>query len=231
MEYNEILKAAQKCCNGVRWKHSTQMFEINILRWTYGIDRDIKAGAYHGKGFRKFRICERGKMRDIQAVHISERAAQKALTNAYLKPILVPTLISANSASLEGRGTEYALKRLKRDLAHAYKKYGKDFYVLTIDLHDYFNSIPHQKVLDMVARYIKGEAFELLSQFVNEFKGDKGLGLGSEVSQILAIFYASGIDHYIKEHLHIEGYGRYMDDMYLIHPDKAYLLRCDTRYV
>lgn len=33
-------------------------------------------------------------------------------------------------------------------------------------------------------------------------------------------------DHFVKEQLHIRYYGRYMDDFFLIHPDKEYLQFC-----
>ena len=33
-------------------------------------------------------------------------------------------------------------------------------------------------------------------------------------------------DHFVKERLHIRWYGRYMDDFFLIHPDKEYLQYC-----
>ena len=44
----------------------------------------------------------------------------------------------------------------------------------------------------------------------------RGVGLGSEISQIIALDYASPIDHYIKDVRGIHGYGRYMDDGYII---------------
>lgn len=34
------------------------------------------------------------------------------------------------------------------------------------------------------------------------------------------------LDHVIKQELGIKGYGRYMDDGYLIHEDTAYLEKC-----
>lgn len=40
------------------------------------------------------------------------------------------------------------------------------------------------------------------------------------------IYDNSGMDHMIKERLGIKMYGRYMDDFYLIHPDKDYLRYC-----
>ena len=52
------------------------------------------------------------------------------------------------------------------------------------------------------------------------------MGLGSQVSQILALSSANRLDHYIKEMCRIKGYGRYMDDGYLIHRSKRYLQRC-----
>lgn len=225
-DYENLLRAGEKSCNGVRWKASVQSYELNLLRWISSTKRQIDKGVYKGKGFKKFTICERGKMRNIQSVHVSERTVQKSLCNNVLKPVIVPKLITANAASLEGRGTEYALKRLKLDLAHAYKKWGRDFYILTIDDHDFFNSIRHDIVLSQVKPLIDDESFHMLEIFVNAFDGDTGLGLGSEISQILAVFYQNDIDHYVKEHLHIKGYGRYMDDSYLIHNDKAYLAHC-----
>ena len=52
------------------------------------------------------------------------------------------------------------------------------------------------------------------------------MGLGSQISQVLALSSGNKLDHFIKEKLHIKGYGRYMDDGYLIHPSKEYLHYC-----
>jgi hypothetical protein len=77
---------------------------------------------------------------------------------------------------------------------------------------------------------------KLLRNFITPFGEGKSLGLGSQVSQISAIFYPNRLDHYIKEVLRVKYYGRYMDDLYLIHESKEYLQRglaaiekiCDT---
>ena len=52
------------------------------------------------------------------------------------------------------------------------------------------------------------------------------MGLGSEISQICAMYYLNEMDHFIKEHLHVKAYARYNDDFYLIHPDIEYLKYC-----
>lgn len=54
----------------------------------------------------------------------------------------------------------------------------------------------------------------------------KSLGLGSQTSQLFALLTLNEIDHFIKETLHIKYYGRYMDDLYLMHNDSQYLMQC-----
>lgn len=61
-----------------------------------------------------------------------------------------------------------------------------------------------------------------------EYK-EKSVGLGSQTSQFLALLALNKLDHYCKEQLHIKFYGRYMDDIYLLHNDKKYLLECKKK--
>ncbi len=60
------------------------------------------------------------------------------------------------------------------------------------------------------------------------FVAEKGFGLpiGNLTSQIMANFYMSYLDHFVKHDLGIEMYGRYVDDFFLIHTDKSYLKEC-----
>ena len=51
----------------------------------------------------------------------------------------------------------------------------------------------------------------------------KGLGLGSQISQIAALFYPRMLDSAIKHYCNISGYGRYMDDGILIYQNKEQL--------
>ena len=50
------------------------------------------------------------------------------------------------------------------------------------------------------------------------------MGLGSQISQVLALASANKLDHFIKEVCRIRGYGRYMDDGYIIYHNKEYLV-------
>lgn len=51
----------------------------------------------------------------------------------------------------------------------------------------------------------------------------RGLGVGAPLSQIAGVFYPTPLDNYCKNRLGCRFYARYMDDVYLIHHDKAFL--------
>lgn len=52
----------------------------------------------------------------------------------------------------------------------------------------------------------------------------KSLGIGSQVSQVAGIFYPTKMDNYCKIVRGCKFYGRYMDDIYIIHHDKEFLV-------
>ena len=223
MSYGHIKESAKKCTLGVTWKTSVQMFTVNQLQWCATLYNQIHDHTYKSKGFYRFWICERGKTRFIQSVHISERCVQKTLNNYGLKPYIINRLIYDNGASLSGKGTEFSLKRLRKHLATHYRKHRRRGGILIIDFHDYFNSIPHSQLLPLIRYAIQNDDIYNLSKYFIDAFGDIGLGLESEISQIAAVYYPNYLDHYIKERLHIKGYGRYMDDIYIIHEDIDYL--------
>ncbi len=227
ISFEALMQAADRCCQSVMWKSSTQTFKVNQARWAADLHRQLAAGRYKSRGFTNFTITERGKIRHIQSVHISERCVQKSLCQNALRPLIEPRLIYDNSASLPGKGTAFALRRLRKHLWQHYQKHGRTGGILLMDYSNYFGSIDHQILLQMLRDVIEdNRIYQLTKHFIDCFDGDVGLGLGSEVSQICAIFYPNKIDHYIKENLGIKGYGRYMDDSYIIHEDVDYLKQC-----
>ena len=54
-------------------------------------------------------------------------------------------------------------------------------------------------------------------------KENCGLPIGNLTSQLFGNVYLNEFDHWIKNELNIQYYGRYVDDFVLIHPDKEYL--------
>ena len=197
----------RRCFRGVGWKASVQKVRVTQLSTIYTLYSKLHAGTYKSKPFYEFDIKERGKTRHIQATHITERIVQKCLCAALWQAI-TPSLVKTNSASQKGRGVQHS-----RELfARAYRAH-IDEYVLTYDIHSYFASIRHNVAKAMLARRLADERLvALCCQFIDEFAGDVGVGLGSELSQVIAILYLNEIDHQGEQ---IGAYGRYMDDGYL----------------
>lgn len=54
---------------------------------------------------------------------------------------------------------------------------------------------------------------------------NKSLGIGSQISQIAGVFYLTPVDQFCKTVMGCKYYGRYMDDIYVVHHDKEFLQR------
>lgn len=235
---NALSGAAKQAAKGVKYKASVQRFMLRRLTNVAAINRNL---VYHKdirKGFICFNLMERGKLRKIMSVHFSERVPQKSLNQNALIPVLTRSLIYDNGASRKGMGTGHAMKRLVRHLRWHYRRYGTEGYILLLDFKDYFGSIDHGVVKEIIAKAFDDPGIIWLTNlFVDAYyeynvkvknlpeeEAHKGLGLGSEVNQTLAITVPSPMDHYIKEKLRIHGYGRYNDDSYLISLRKENLM-------
>lgn len=227
MSFGNLCRAGKECCNGARWKTSTINFETNLLAESLKTYNDLHDGTRKFHGFRSFATVEHGKRRDIDALPIQERAAQKCLCKNLLTEAYSRSFIYDNSASLAGKGMDFQLDRLKKHLHDHYRKYGTDGGIYQFDFKGYFGSLPHDVIKQRARAKIKDDRlYALFCDFVDDFQKMKtadrtaerkhGVGLGSEISQIIALDYASPIDHYVKDVRGIHGYGRYMDDRYVI---------------
>lgn len=219
--FESMFEAIKLSAKTVRWKTSVLRFLNNVLTRAYRASKHVKNLKDVRKGFIKFQINDRGKTRDISSVHFSERIVQKSLCRKVLYPLFIPHLIYHNGASLKGKGTSFAINELVKHLHKFYHKFGNDGYVLTIDFTKYFDNIDHEILKKYYRKFIFDERLlKYVDDFVDVF-GEKGLGLGSETSQLHAILYPNPFDHYIKDQMGIKYYGRYMDDSYILCKDKT----------
>lgn len=224
--FSHLYQSYRKCCLGVGWKSSTQIYRANALLNVAKTHEALQNGTFRSKGFNEFNIFERGKPRHIRAVHISERVVQRCLCDYALISLLERSFIYDNGASTKGKGISFALNRLETHLHKFWCTHGTCGYVLTFDVHHYFDSIPHEHIFRIIDRAITDERLKQLTKYFVSAFGKVGMGLGSQVSQVFALAALNGLDHRIKEQAGIKYYGRYMDDGYLIHHDKAYLEKC-----
>lgn len=221
---NALYRAARMSRKGIRWKASVQRYFMVYLRNILQLREMLLAGDDVTMGFIEFNLFERGKKRHIKSVHFKERVAQRSLCDNALVPMLSRSLIYDNGASLKDKGISFARDRLKHHLHQYYRRTGgNEGYILLMDFSGYFDNILHEPCYELLdAAFEDKRILALCQQFIEPF-GEKSLGIGSQVSQILAVSYRSSIDHYIKEVLRVKEYGCYMDDSYLIHDNKKEL--------
>jgi hypothetical protein len=210
-----------KCKEGVGWKCSIQNFglhlypELKKLHNTLIVDGDVSKGYYY------FWIMERGKKRHIESCHISERTVQKSFSDNCFTPIFEPYLIPNNCSSRSGKGTSAAVNYFKRDLIRAQRMHKGDFYIVQGDVHNYFGSIPHDKLIEVLDEIIFDERIRTFYHRNINRHGDAGIGLGCQNNQNFATVYLNSLDHYVTNQLHSKFYGRFNDDFYIMVKTKA----------
>lgn len=231
--YENLYDAYKKCRRNVSWKASVQRYISQAPMNVYNTYLQLQRGKYKSPTFFEFDIYERGKKRHIKSTNIRERVVQRCLCDNALVPVLGQTFIYDNGACMKDKGYDFAIRRMDCHLQKYLRKYGTEGYIAKCDLSSFFDSIPHWAVIQLLNKYFKDKKLiAICEDLISQFDPDKllydrrGLGLGSQVSQILAPAVASKVDHFVKDKLGVKFYGRYMDDFYLIHPDKQYLQKC-----
>jgi hypothetical protein len=215
--YNNLYNAYKKCRRGVSWKGSVQSFITRAPSRIANLHRRLMNGQFKSRGFYEFDLNERGKIRHIKSVDFEERIVQRCLCDNLLVPVMTRNLIYDNSASQKGKGYHFAVKRLERHLRDHIRQYGEEGYILIYDYHAFFDSIDHDVCKRMLRERVADDRlYALCCHFIDVF-GDVGLGLGSQISQVMAICYTDEIDKHIRAVTARSA--RYMDDGYAISPD------------
>lgn len=225
-DYGNLYKAYRKCRRGVSWKASVQNYICQAPLNVYETWERLMHGRFKVGGYYTFDVYERGKKRHIQAVGIKERVVQRCLCDNALVPAIEHGFIYDNGASIRFKGYDFSVRRLVRHLQWHYRKYGNKGYILLFDFKRFFENVSHEVVENILRRQISDARIRALVMEIVKQYGDKGLGLGSQISQTLALASADKLDHAVKTRMRAKCYGRYMDDGYIIHPSKEFLKRC-----
>lgn len=224
--FESLYRALKRCCRNVRWKDSVVGYEANGLKNTLELSESLQNGKYKISKYQEFTIHE-PKERKILASRLVDRQFQRSLCDSGLYRDITEHLIRDNVACQNGRGVDDALNRMKVHLRRYYSRYGTDGWVLKCDIHHFFPETDHEVAKAAVRKYVSDSmAAEAVCDVIDSFGGDRGMGLGSQISQLIELLVLNDLDHYIKERLQIKCYIRYMDDFILIHHDKEYLQKC-----
>ncbi len=171
---NNLVEAFRLTKKGSIWKESVQKYEINLLRNTYYLRKEIRDGTYQQKDFFEFVLNERGKTRYIKSMHISDRVVQRSLCDNILIPKLRQYLIYDNGASLKNKGVDFTRKRLECHLHKFYRTHhSNDGYILLIDYSKFFDNIRHDILFEFLETKFQSKEFlDFVKKLISSFSID-----------------------------------------------------------
>lgn len=248
MRMQNFVDALKKCRKGVSWKGSVQSYTHNsIVEMTKAQTSVLNGKLPALTSTRRIVLYERGKRREIVPIGIGDRMIQRTLCDNSLVPKFRSTLIYDNGASLKGKGVDFTRRRIMCHLTEAIREYGTDFYALTFDFKSFFDSIPHQtclnvlnknfndqRIINLTMDIIKSYQLSTLKSITDNAKREslrkiiesnqsRGICLGSQISQIMALAVPNDLDHFVKDKCGVRHYIRYMDDGIILSDSKEYL--------
>ncbi len=235
--WDNLLLAYCKASKGKRGQANVAAFEYRLEDNILQLQRELREKTYQPGLYHSFYIHD-PKKRLISAAPFRDRVVHHALCNL-IEPVIENSFIFDSYANRIGKGTHKALDRATQ--------YARRFqYVLTCDIRQFFPSIDHAILYEMMKKKIKDEnilwligktlksGVDVLAEeyqmvyFPNDelfaVNRARGLPIGNLTSQFWANCYLNPFDHFVKRQLRCKGYIRYVDDFLLFSNDKDELL-------
>jgi hypothetical protein len=235
-DWTNLRLAYQKAAKGKRGKGAAARFEYKLEDNLALLQHELSTKTYQPGRYTSFYIHE-PKRRLISAAPFRDRVVHHALCNV-IEPLFERSFIDDSYANRIGKGHHRALDRCQA-FARRYP------YALTCDLKQFFPSIDHQLLRQILARRVAcPDTLWLIDQILASgvgvlaeeyemawFPGDdllaavrpRGLPIGNLTSQFWANCYLNDFDHFVKRKLRCKGYLRFVDDFLLFAGDKATL--------
>lgn len=224
-DFENLYRAYRKAKSGKGYKKSSAKFEVQALDGIHKLKQLLETKQYTVAKYNQFYVYE-PKQRLIEAAAFKDKVIQHSLCDNVLLPELSKVFIRNNFAGQIGKGTLFGLNTLKSDMQGFYNEHGMNGYILKADVTKFFYTIDHSILKQIIRQYFTDNDLLWLCDLIIDSTDGLGLPLGNQTSQVFALLYLDRLDHYITETLGIKYYGRYMDDLYLIHHDKDYLKYC-----
>lgn len=242
--FANLLLAFEKARKGKRGKAGVATFEYHLERELLRLERELQEETWRPGGYTSFYITD-PKRRKISAAPFRDRVVHHALLNI-TGPIYERQFIYDSYANQVGKGTHRAIARCTQFLrGHRY--------VLKGDIAQFFPSVDHTVLRQILARPLRDDAILRLTEQIlasgtgildseytpNWFPQDfmtgngqgnllaivrpRGLPIGNLTSQFWANVLLNELDQYVKRELKCRAYLRYVDDFLLFHDDKEQL--------
>lgn len=197
---------------------SIQMFEYHLITHLPRLSEDLRQDKYVPKPIKRVYIPKPGsdQKRPLGIPTVRDRVVQTALRNV-IEPIFEATFAEHSYGFRPKRCCKDALRQVDQLLKKGYR------YVVDADLKSYFDTIPHDKLMERVReRIADGRVLKLIQSFLNQdimedmkqWKPTTGSPQGAVISPLLSNIYLNPLDHLM------ESFGfemvRYADDFVIL---------------
>jgi len=198
-------------------------FEHHLEENLSKLSQTLKEGAYRPQAVRRVWIDKPGSKdkRPLGIPTVRERVAQSALRHV-LEPIFEREFAEQSYGFRPKRGCKDALRRVDELLKAGYS------WVVDADLKSYFDTIPHEPLMDQVRKKVSdGRVLDLLEVYLTQkvmdgmenWTPEAGSPQGAIVSPLLSNIYLNPLDQLMTQ----KGYEmvRYADDFVILCRDQA----------
>lgn len=217
--FDNLHRAFHQAARGKRQRPGVARFSFYLEQELLALQDELHEGRYQPGEFFCFEIRD-PKPRDICAAPFRDRVLHHAIFQI-IEPAFERRAIFDSYACRVGKGNHAAIQRAQ----HFARRYR---YFARADVRKFFPSIDHAVLKQLLQRVFKDRPLlDLLGRIIDHpppgAAPGRVLPIGNLSSQHFANLYLGELDHYLKDHLAVKGYLRYMDDVLLFADDKPSL--------
>lgn len=244
----ELVEAYLDCRQHKRNSASALAFEADLENNLRSLYDDLIDGRYQPGPTTCFAIT-RPKPREVWAATFRDRIPHHLLYNR-IGPHFEARFIADSCACIPGRGTLYAAQRMEAKIRSITQNWSQPAFYLKVDIASFFVSINKNLQRGLLQPGIQGEFWQQLADTILFHdprrdvivRGDPkrlalipphkslfqqpawlGLPIGNLSSQFFANVYLNVIDQHIKHVIGARYYGRYVDDLLILHESAVWL--------
>lgn len=184
--------------------HQTiEMFENHLEENLANLAQSLQDDTYHPQAIKRVWIPKLGssEKRPLGIPTVRDRVVQAGLRNV-LEPIFERDFAEYSYGFRPKRGCKDALRRVTALLKAGHT------YVVDADLKSYFDTIPHQRLLDLIRRKISdNRVLDLLQTYLEQrvmdtakdWTPEQGTPQGAVISPLLSNIYLDPLDHLMAQ--------------------------------
>ncbi len=221
LTFEKMIEAHERAKKGKLNRYEILNFDLNLENNIVNLVENIKNSRYKVGIYRSFTVYE-PKERVIKALPYVDRVVHQWYVEEFIKKYIVAKFIKDTYACICGRGTHKAVNSLQKYMRIAQRNYGRDYYILKMDIKKFFYSIDHAILLMIMEEYIKDKKLLQFTELLIDSDDEiVGIPIGNYSSQFFGNIYLDKLDKFVKNHLKVKYYVRYMDDFVLLVKDRG----------